>query len=486
METERLSGTAHSPGVSEAELASIGMPERIDSPFGRLEFFDGLPLPDTAQRSYDALDLMRGVEVFLNCMPGASMVAMRKGFRSIGQTAGNILAYTDPLATSANVVLTANTETTYGTNYLDLKTDGATVIEVPPNALGFVDDIWQRYVTDIGLAGPDKGQGGKYVILPPDHDGEVPDGYFVAQSPTYSNWLVIRALGGVQDLMTTRIYPLAQASDPPATEFLNFSQASFNGVHGNDFSFFEEVASILADEPAEALDPERAGQLAAIGIAAGRPFAPDDRMRSILDEAARIGAGIVRSLVFAPRDPEVYYYPDSTWATAFVGGSHEFLANGARLLDARAMMHYVGTGITPAMTHASVGVGSQYAFTARDANGDWLDGGHSYTLTLPAGIPARTFWAIDIYDPQTRSLLQTDNPYPSIHSKSEAMHTEDNGDLILNFSPAAPEGRDGNWIQTRAHKGWFPILRLYGPLEAWFDKTWRPGDIQPARPSQSQ
>ena len=172
---------ASSPGVSEEVLAAIGMPERLESPFGSLEFFDGLPLPDTVQRSYDALDLMRGVDVFLNCMPGASMVAMRNGFRSIGQTASNILGYTDPLATSANVVLTANTETTYGTNYLDLKTDGPIVIEAPPNALGFVDDIWQRYVTDIGLAGPDKGQGGKYLILPPDHDGDVPDGYFVAQ-----------------------------------------------------------------------------------------------------------------------------------------------------------------------------------------------------------------------------------------------------------------------------------------------------------------
>ena len=125
-----------SPGVSEEALASIGMPERLESPFGAMEFFDGLPLPDTVQRSYDALDLMRGVEVFLNCMPGASMVAMRNGFRSIGQTASNVLGYTDPLATSANVVLTANTETTYGTNYLDLKTDGPTVIEAPAERAG--------------------------------------------------------------------------------------------------------------------------------------------------------------------------------------------------------------------------------------------------------------------------------------------------------------------------------------------------------------
>ena len=282
----------------------------------------------------------------------------------------------------------------------------------------------------------------------------------------------------MEDLKTTRIYPLAQADAPPPTEFLNFSDAEFNGIHTNDFSFFEEVASIVADEPADALDPERAGQLAAIGIVAGQPFAPDERMRSILDNAARVGAGIVRSLVFAPRDPDAYYYPDSTWATAFVGGSHEFLANGARLLDCRAMMHYVGTGITPAMTHSAVGVGSQYAFTARDANGEWLDGGRDYILTLPAGIPAKTFWAIDLYDTQTRSLLQTDNPYPSIHSRSEGMQFEPNGDLVIRFGPKPPQGHDGNWLQTIPDKSWFPILRIYGPLEAWFDKTWRPGEIQ--------
>ena len=432
---------ASSPGVSEAVLAAVGMPERLDSPFGALEFFDGLPLPDTVQRSYDALDLMRGVEVFLNCMPGASMVAMRDGFRSIGQTASQHPRLHRPAGDLGQRRPHRQHRDHLRHQLPGPQADGPVVIEAPPNALGFVDDIWQRYVTDIGLAGPDKGQGGKYLILPPDHDGDVPDGYFVARSPTYSNWLVIRALGGVQDLLTTRIYPLAKAGAPPATEFLNFSQAAFNGVHANDFSYFEEVASIVADEPAEALDPERAGQLAAIGIVTGQPFAPDERMRAILDEAARIGAAIVRSLVFAPRDPDAYYYPDSTWATAFIGGSHEFLANGARLLDARAMMHYVGTGITPAMTHAGVGVGSQYAFTARDANGAWLDGGRDYTLTLPAGIPAKTFWAIDIYDPQTRSLLQTDNPYPSIHSRSDGIRSEDNGDLVISFGPTARRPR---------------------------------------------
>ena len=160
--------------------------------------------------------------------------------------------------------------------------------------------------------------------------------------------------------------------------------------------------------------------------------------------------------------------------------AHEFIANGARLLDCRTMMHYVGTGITPAMTHAAVGVGSQYAFTAEDATGAWLDGAKEYTLTLPAGVPAKTFWAIDIYDTQTRSLLQTDNPYPSVNSRFTDVHAEGNGDVIIRFGPTPPDTPGVNWLQTIPGKGWFPILRLYGPLQPWFDQTWRLGEIQPS------
>ena len=143
-------------------------------------------------------------------------------------------------------------------------------------------------------------------------------------------------------------------------------------------------------------------------------------------------------------------------------------------------MHYVGTGITPAMTEEHVGLGSQYAFTAEDSTGAWLDGGRHYTLRLPAGIPAKTIWSIDIYDTQTRALLQTDNPWPSINSAHGPVPTEANGDTVIHFGPTKPAGDDVNWLQTLPDKGWFTILRLYGPLEPWFDKTWRPGELEPA------
>jgi len=129
------------PGVSQELLDSIGTPSRVATPIGELEFFDGLPADATAASVYDHLDLMRGVEVFLSCLTAASNHAIREGYRSVGVRRSNQVGVVDRLD-SAGIYLTGNTETAYGVNYLDLKTDGPTVIDVPPNSLGFIDDFW--------------------------------------------------------------------------------------------------------------------------------------------------------------------------------------------------------------------------------------------------------------------------------------------------------------------------------------------------------
>jgi hypothetical protein len=180
--------------------------------------------------------------------------------------------------------------------------------------------------------------------------------------------------------------------------FLNMAELAFNTVHANDFSFYEELDELVQEEPIEALDTERAGQLAAIGIVKGQPFAPDDRMRAILESAARIGAGMSRALTYAPRDPDAVLY--GSWRNGFVGGNYEFLRDGARLLDARTQFHYLATVITPAMAHARVGAGSAYAYTIHDANGDLLDGAKTYRLHVEPDPPAKNFWAVDVYDTQ--------------------------------------------------------------------------------------
>jgi hypothetical protein len=459
-------------------IASLSSPDRVESPFGDLDFFDGVPLPETVSRAYAALDLIRGIEVFLNAVPGASLVAMRKGLRLAGVSSAQIIGYTEPRANSKSLFLTPNTETTYGTTVLDLKVWGPTVIEAPPQSLCVVDDFWFRYVADMGIAGPDRGAGGKYLFLPPGYDGDVPDGYFVYRTPTFTNWVVLRALGGVPAMKQTKIYPLADAADPEPNEFINIAGLVFNTVHANDFSFYEEVNELVQEEPVEALDPERAGQLAAIGIEHGKPFSPDNRMRGILERAARIGAGLARTVSYAPRDPDASLY--GSWKNAFVGGNYEFLRNGARLLDARTQFHYLATVITPAMAHAQVGAGSAYAYTVQDANGDLLDGAKTYRLHVDPDPPAKNFWAVDVYDTQTRSLIQVPSTiYPAVASNSGTLQANADGSYDLYFGPAAPAGKESNWVETIPGKSWFQLFRLYGPLQPWFDQTWKLNEFEP-------
>ena len=428
-----------SPDQMRAAIAQLSSPDTVDSPFGRLDFFDGVPTPDTVSRAYDALDLMRGIEVFLNAVPGASLVAMRRGLRSAGVTSARVIGITEPRANSQSLFLTPNTETTYGTTFLDLKAWGPTVIEAPPQSLCVVDDFWFRYVADMGIAGPDKGAGGKYLFVPPGYDGDLPDGYF-----TYPEPHVLQLGRPARPWRRPR-----HETDPDLPPlggirtgdnvFINLAEKVMNTVHSNDFSFFEELDELIQEEPPEALDAERAGQLAAIGLVNGQPFAPDERMRGILSQAAQIGAGLARTVAYAPRDPDAALY--GSWKNAFVGGSYEFLRNGARLLDARTQFHYLATVITPAMAHAQVGAGSAYAYTVQDSNGDLLDGGRTYRLHVDANPPAKNFWAVDVYDTQTRSLLQVPSTiWPALASNSGTLQPNDDGSFDLYFGPTRPRG----------------------------------------------
>jgi hypothetical protein len=462
----------------------ITTPDKVETRLGTLKFFDGLPDHETVQKVYDNLDFMRGVEVFLNAMSGASLVAMRHGYRTIGAVDGTVAIF-ETLLDSKSLWLTPNTETVYAASWLDLK-NGPVVVESPPNTLGIVDDFWFRYVTDLGNAGPDKGKGGKFLFLPPGYTGDVPEGYFVFKSATYGNWFATRGFvvnGDTKPAVENfkkhlRIYPLAKAANPPETKFINVSGNAHNTIHANDYRFYEEINELVQEEPNEAIDPETLGRLAAIGIEKGKPFAPDARMKKILSEAAVVGNATARSILYANRDKDIFFYPNSFWEVGILGGNHEFLRNGVRLLDARTRMFYYATGITPAMVAKMVGVGSQYLINSHDAQGNYFDGGKNYKLRIPANPPVKTFWSIVLYDPQTRSLLQTDQQFPSIGSQQKGLQTNADGSVDVYFGPKAPAGKENNWVQTLPGKGWNTVLRLYGPLEPYFDKTWQPGEIE--------
>ena len=151
---------------------------------------------------------------------------------------------------------------------------------------------------------------------------------------------------------------------------------------------------------------------------------------------------------------------------------------GGRNLDARTQFFYIATVNTPAMAAKMVGKGSQYAYCEKDTDGDFLDGGKTYKLRIPPNVPAKDFWSVVVYDPQTRSELQTDQPFPSKNNERDELDVNSDGSVELFFGPTAPQGKEKSWIQTVPGKGWFAILRLYGPLEPWFDKTWKPGEFE--------
>lgn len=210
----------------------------------------------------------------------------------------------------------------------------------------------------------------------------------------------------------------------------------------------------------------------------GQPFAPDARMQKILEDSAAIANASARAVSFRPRNKAVYFYPDRQWYTPFAGGSHEFMDNGELVLDDRIFFHYFATGITPAMAMSQVGMGSAYAFTAHDAQERYLDGGRTYSITLPAPIPAKNFWSFMVYSSQHRSILETDQKSGGLDSNSPDVKPNEDGSYTVWFGPQSPEGKEGNWVQTLPDKGYCVILRLHGPLEPWFDKSWKPGDLE--------
>ena len=468
----------------------IMTPDRVETRIGTLEFYDGLPTKETAKTVFDNLDFMRGVEVFLNFIPATSIEGMRMGMVGLGVTSSNKVAIMDELMDSTPLFLTGNTDTVYALGILDLEKDGPTVVEIPPGSgPGTVNDAYFRFVIDMGGPGPDRGQGGKYLILPPDYEGDVPEGYFVARSTSYINWIVLRGflVDGKPDTASAmfrndlKIYSLASSDEQPAMEFIRTSGLNFNTIHANTYEFYGELNDVIQREPISMLDPELRGLAASIGIQKGKPFAPDARMKAILTDAIAVGNATARSLYFQLREEGAYLYENSYWKTGFIGGDYRWLrdgGDGGRYLDARTYFFYVATVNTPAMALKMIGRGSQYALCDKDKDGNDLYGNKNYKINIPANVPAKDFWSMVVYDPQTRSELQTGQPFPSKNNQKSTLDYNADGSVDLYFGAEAPAGNENNWIQTVAGKGWFGVLRFYGPLEPFFDKTWKPGDFE--------
>ena len=465
------------------------IPEGIATPnvlnsstIGDLKFIDGVPNPETVKKVYDFIDLNNAVNAYVNGIQIASMEAMKRGILSYGPANKTAILF-EELMDSKSFFLTPNTTSVYMASWLELG-DEPMVIETPPDVLGIIDDHWFKYVADFGRLGPDKGQGGKFLILPPGFEGKVPEGYFTYQANTYGHWVIWRGFqkdGSPKPAVdatkeTFKIYPLSQKNNPPAMNFVNVSGKEINTIHRMDAEIFNEINAVVQSEPPMGENPEILGSLAAIGIKKGHEFIPNARMQKILEEAAKIGAAIVRTQIAKPRSEYMYKFPGTQWLNPLAYKSYLFEHEGVRLLDARSAFHFYATGITPAMSMKIIGKGSQYAGAYSDVDGNAFDGSKTYKYHVPANPPMKDFWSFTIYDNQTRSMLQTDQQFPGIDNNKEGLVQNDDGSWDIYIGPEPPKGLENNWIQTIPGKGWNVLFRLYGPLEPWFAGEWYPSD----------
>ena len=485
--------------------ADILTPDRVASSIGELDYNDGRPLDATVQKAYGYLDRYRAVDVFLTNLPAVASAVLKPAFAKMGATESYDVLISEQLIDAHQVWPTGNTGTVYLFAFVDLQKDGPIVIEIPPGiGPGFMDDVWMRWVIDMGPTGPDRGKGGTYVFLPPDYKGDIeaPIGgakakmkiggkerdVFVVKSRTYYNWMALRGflVDGKPDVSVKlfkeklKIYPLNKAANPPEMKFINMSDKNTVAVFPAGARYFQILNEIVQREPIGALDPETRGKIASIGIEKGEPF-EFEKWKPVYEDAAKIGDAIGRSLLFAPRDKDAYIYPDRKWYYGFLGGSYLWLKDdgrGGTYLDARTLYMYGAIAVTPGMVLKMVGKGSQYAFCSRDKDGNYFDGAKTYKLTMPPNVPAKDFWSIVVYDPQTRAMLPTGQKYPAVNNKRGNLKMNADGSVDLYFGPKAPAGYQNNWVETVPGKGWFVVLRLYGPLEPWFDKTWKPNDFE--------
>ena len=499
--------------------------EKVKSKIGKLEMPNGYPTEATAALLEDEILYVHGVEAYLNTIQGISLWAMRKGFIEAGVNDNDFLVFPN-MMDGNQLFLTANMDTYYYMSFIDLS-NGPMIVETPVDALGVMDDMWFNWVTDFGLPGSDRGEGGRYLIVPEWYDGQLPDGgYYIRYSKTNHVWVAGRSFlednspeKAIKDAEVLAVYPYSPGGQGtsigdylngesklgPPSEYKKANKIDGTGLTINtlppsNYQHFVMLNEMIQAEPANALNPDIGGLALSIGIEKGKPFNPDEKTIEILNKAVDVAnayarAGAVGAL---PSNGFNYYGANSGWWNPLFEGGYTFTTpppdigekgevnpyeyKGAVHLTARSSFFYVATGITPAMCMRLTGIGSQYLINNVDANGEPFEGSKSYKVVLPKDIPAERFWSLTVYNMQTRSIIQTDQKFPRVGSQSfpsPAAQENEDGSVTIYYGPEKPEGTPAsNWIQTNPDEGWFQILRCYSPGKAFFDKSWQPSELE--------
>ena len=474
-----LFGAVTLTGSYAQELPTTGT---INTRSGKLELENGYPTQDTAARMFDEIDYQRACQAYLWALPIMAMQQWQQE-HATKFGAGN-LDYVDYLTFQDKLgLLTANATTPYIMAFPNLKETGPLVFEVPtgPTAGGFTD-FWQRPITDSGQTGPDKGKGGKYLILGPDDPDIRPEGYYVFRSPTVNIWSAHRVLDSdplkAKALIDAlRIYPYSQRDNPPPTRHISPAGRKWSGEQPSGLAYWEGLSQIINQEPVIERDRMMMGMLQPLCIEKGKPFKPTERQKEILTEATQVGEVMARMIGYEKRFEGVKVWPGKNWDISLCLKETNQEAPHYTQLDERSSWFYEAVGVSVGMMGRTVGFGQVYLESSKDSGGHWLDGSKTYKLTVPKDAPVAQFWSITVYDNETRCFVDTGVP-PDRSSRDKITKNSD-GSVDLYFGPTAPAGKpESNWIKTLPGKGWFTYFRLYGPTQPYFDRSWVLSDIE--------
>jgi hypothetical protein len=462
-------------------------PETIKTRIGDLSFthnfVNGYPLRETVDKLYDEMDFQRGCQLYLWSLPLVSFAEWQKAHENIfGAKSGEVVVYDNYLAKLG--ILTANATTPYIISFFNLAETGPMVIEMPAGAVaGFADDMWQRPLVDMGQTGPDKGKGGKYIIVGPDQEAKIPEGAYRADSSTMNVFWGFRALDkdpakAKALLDALRIYPLSKSGSSSPARIVDISGKRWSQTPPRGIDYWKSLHAIIQREPVHERDRLFMAMLKPLGIEKGVSFSPDERQSKLLTEAALVGEAMAKTNDFEKRLKEAHYADGTRWHFALVldpSQRTEFYDQ----LDGRASWFYEAVTTSSGMVTKTPGVGQVYLATYQDKDGDWLDGAKNYRLHIPPDAPVAQFWSMTIYDVGSRSLI--DNPTQQADRSSRMdLQKNENGSVDLYVGPKAPKGKELNWVQSVPGRAWFSYFRLYGPTEAHFEGKWVLPDFEKA------
>jgi hypothetical protein len=443
-----------------------------------------------AEALRDELFYQRAIHAYVTMLPALNVIGMRDGSEKAFGAGYNVLPIWKDRMDSRAWVPTPNADVIYSMSYLDLKKDGPLVVSAPPNVIGMFTDFFQRTLTDVGANGPDRGRGGLFLLLPPNYDGPRPQGYFTFESPTYNVFLFFRTVmtkgdgkpdpaPAVANAEQTRVYPLwAMEKDVKPMQFPNGSGKRVDMMYPTDHSYWTKLKEFVDYEPVSAIDLELRGVLASIGIVRGQPFNPTAKQQELLKKAVETAPRMILAQRQLGRpDGRHLYYKDRQYENAWAGGTSDNFQETYLDIDQRAAYYQFAYSSAPAMVIHTIGAGSKYPFTARDAKGEFLNGSNTYRLHLPPNPPAALFWAVTAYNVTDGTMPETDQLMPSTNGYYDIPKNAD-GSVDIWFGARKPDGVvDAAFIKTIPGRNFIAALRLYGTGAEFFDQSWKPDDV---------